>query len=232
MNERAPDGGPAARQNSVDPMLSLSIEQSEQRRDIQRLHDQQVNLASDLSEMGGLVAGTRDQIQALSSAVSELSEAVLGAQDENEDDQRPRPVDWWILDREQAQIAWDGLWTWTADYLVPTFLVTREELVDCWPRHRALRDTLAAMWVAQRAATDPQRARATADMEWQLRYQPEGMKRLDAQRKRLGCQPGKCRFVSETGGRVPEDGEITRPELWHRSAIKDDLAQRPEPEAQ
>ena len=230
MSERAPDGGPAPRRSTTDPMLALSLELNEQRRDTQRLHDHQVQLASDLSELGAWVSSQRQQLDGLGDSLGKLADAVAGDQEEEEDDGRPRPVDWLTLDRDQAEEAWKGLWAWLADYLVPTFVLTREELVDCWPRHRALRDALSAMWVAQRAATDPKRARRTADVEWQLRYRPDGMKLLVELTARLRCGPGRCSIAGTAEGPVPEDNEPARPELWHEEGINADLEERPEPE--
>lgn len=232
MTETAPDGGPAPRRpTGSDPLVQLSMELTEQRRDHQRLREQQTQLASDLSELGSDVRTTHDEIRQVAHSLNELATSVaqqLGEQEDDSDDRPPRPVDWWLLDREQARETWDQLWTWVEQYLVPTFALTRDELVDCWPRHRALRDVLTAMWVTQRNASH-QSARATADIEWQVRYRKEGMATLGELTSRLGCSAAKC-AISGDRGAMPGDNEITRAELWHRDGIADDLAARPEPE--
>lgn len=223
MSEQAPDGGPAPRRPAgQDPVLQLAS-------DVQQLQDQHTQLASDLSEMGGEVATARNEVAKVATSLTELANSVaeqLGQTDEGETS-RPNPVDWWTLDREQARETWDGLWTWVAEYLVPTFLLTRDELVDCWPRHPALRDLLTSMWVTQRHATAPN-ARPNADIEWQEKWRPGGLSTLAELTARLGCRAANCATSGVRGG-MPEENELTRPAVWHREGIEQDLAARPEP---
>src|SRR5690606_33081321 len=113
MMAMAPDGGPA-RRRPADTDLELAEQPAE-------LADRHTQLATDVSELGGHLAEEQQklhsQLASLGGTVTQLAQQIedaLGEQAAN-----PASIDWWTLDRAEAEKAWSGLWQWLEEFYLP-----------------------------------------------------------------------------------------------------------------
>lgn len=83
----------------------------------------------------------------------------------------PAPWCWPLFDAEQAAAAWDALAVWVAQVLVPGYAITRGDLVDCWPCHPPMVNTLS--WLrASYLEAHAVGAAAVLAQDWHLRALP------------------------------------------------------------
>lgn len=170
---------PAAR---LGGSADVAVELAALQRDVHRLNEivreSAGYLAETIPRVGTLeehVARVRGQVRGLLAAGEHTTaehtelreaEAALGLRPDP-----PGPWCWALLDAEQAEKAWHALTRWVASVLVPTYAITRSELVDCWPRHPEIVAELS--WLRQTYLEAHQRDAAAAEnMMWHLRCKP------------------------------------------------------------
>ncbi|MER7015848.1 hypothetical protein ABT324_30810 [Saccharopolyspora sp. NPDC000359] len=216
----APDGGPD-RRRPRDGELELAEQLAE-------LSDKHSQLATDVSQLGAHLQGEqqqlRTQVAALAGSVTGLTKKIDDAFGEDAAD--PTNIDWYTLDRTEAEEAWAGLWRWLVEFYLPRYAPTREELPDCWPRHPGMRDELSWLWCAQRAAYAPGAAVGTA-AQWHTLWRAGAFAQIQELARRLNCGPAKCQ--GHRLGDLPGDNEPTREEVWRSEWIQTDLEARPLP---
>lgn len=103
----------------------------------------------------------------------------------------PGPWCWPLFDAEQATTAWDALGRWVGEVLVPTYELTRGQLVDCWPRHPRLVAELS--WLRHGyLEAHALGAAAQKASDWHLRQLPGVLAaaRVLAHGDSNGCGPG------------------------------------------
>lgn len=220
MMAMAPDGGPA-RRRPADTDLELAEQLAE-------LADRHTQLATDVSELGGHLAEEQQklhsQLASLGGTVTQLAQQIedaLGEQAAN-----PASIDWWTLDRAEAEKAWSGLWQWLEEFYLPRYAPTREELPDCWPLHPGMRDELSWLWCAHRAAYAPQAAIGTV-AQWHTLWRGHAFTNIKALARRFDCGP--ARHLGTPQGDLPPEHQPTAPHLWRAEGIQIDLDSRPDP---
>jgi hypothetical protein len=140
-------------------------------------------------ESAGLLAETAPKVAALEEQVATLHGQVTALVDDAENtaaedpgltaakaavglrSDPPGPWCWPLLDRQQAETAWDALGRWVGELLVPTYGITRLQLFDCWPHHPAMLAQLTWLRQGYLEAHLPG-APATKAQDWHLRSLP------------------------------------------------------------
>lgn len=217
-SDNAPDGGPSRRRPTESDVDLLD--------QISRVQDGLQQLSSDVSEIGGSVQTARDENTRLSNEVSALADRVSAALGDS--GESVAVLDWWTLDQEQAETAWSGLWQWLAEFYVPRYLPTREELPDCWTRHAGIRDELSWLWCAHRAAYAPHVPVGVA-AHWHTLWRHGAFQQVANLAQRLDCAPGRCRGQRLQDGPPPDSRELSDPARWFTDGIQADVDTRTPP---
>jgi hypothetical protein len=143
----------------------------------------------------------------------------------------PGPWCWPLLDADQAAAAWDSLARWVGEVLVPTYELTRGDLLDCWPRHPRIVAELS--WLRHAYLDAHARGAVPAKAaDWHLRHLPwvlatiRGVARPNPNDPPL-CGPGHHlthpdeddRYLAEKSA-----GEPATLEQWHDAWLEAGVA--------
>lgn len=162
-------------------MRDVAAELRSLRRAVREVDDIARESAGLLSETAPKVADLEEHVATLRGTVAAL---VADAENTTAEDpltatktalgmrpEPPGPWCWPLLDAGQAAAAWDALARWVGEVLVPTYELTRGDLLDCWPCHPRLVAELS--WLRHAYLDAHARgALAAKAADWHLRHLP------------------------------------------------------------
>lgn len=215
-----PSGGPAAM------LVDVLARQGTLKQQYNDLTGAVADVSGTTRELAERLTGTEEALEALAERINQ--DDAVGADDEG-DDSDLRQVNWFSLNRPQAEREWERLCSWLADVLISDYAITRKQLPDCWMFHADIRNALSALRVSWAQSVERD-APPVLLVDWHLRQLGGVLERIAATKSRSRCGAGKHAGEKMSADEeAPDEDVLADPASWIDEGREQDLAKRPEP---